>query len=299
MLSYIIILFEMKVSVINGNKETLFDKILGRPFSSNLDKIEYTDNHKIADAILIHLHYLNCNQEFASISESQDYKKYGEKCFCLAMHDTPRFAYSDKICHKFICQPLLPKEDNLKYKIISIPLTMRHFEYKMTRDRNFITECRNTKKINNFCFFGQTGYASRDLIYNKVLPKFDKEITKPIWSIQNEEDRIALNKNFCKRLARSKYAFAPRGAGSSSFRAYQSMMSGTVPIISGMIDYPFSDEVDWSSFVITKNIDHISLLNKTDKEYEAMKRMSISFWDQYVDIENCDKILFNKYICGN
>jgi len=289
----------MKVSVINGNKETLFDKILGRPFSSNLDKIEYTDNHKIADAILIHLHYLNCNQEFVSISESQEYKKYGEKCFCLAMHDTPSFAYSDKICHKFICQPLLSREENLKYKIISIPLTMRHFEYKMTRDRGFITECRNTKKINNFCFFGQTGYASRDLIYNKVLPKFDKEITKPIWHIQNEEDRIALNKNFCNRLAQSKYAFAPRGAGSSSFRAYQSMMSGTVPIISGMTDYPFSDEVDWSSFAITKNIDHISLLDKTEKEYEAMRRMSVSFWDQYVDIENCDKILFNKYICGN
>ena len=114
----------MKVSVINGNKSTLFDKILGRPFSSNLDKIEYTDNHKASDAILIYLDYLNCNQEFLAISKTQEYKKYGEKCFCLAMHDTPSFAYQDNISTKFICQPLLGPNENHKSKIITLFLCL-------------------------------------------------------------------------------------------------------------------------------------------------------------------------------
>lgn len=286
----------IKVSVINGNEGTLRDPILGRPFSHNLHRIDYTEDHNEADAILLHLDYLECDRDFSRLSNTNLYKKYGDKCFCLAMHDNPNFAYKDSACTKFICQPLMGPAENSARKIIPIPLTMRHFEHEMIKDTFFIKECRASKKVNNFCFAGQTGYANRDKIFNYNLPKFDKERTKPIWHIKNKEERIKLNKNFCKRLSLSKFSFAPRGAGSSSFRLYQSMMSGTVPVISGMEDFPFKEDVDWNSFSILKTADPLELLEKTESEYNKLRSNAISFWDQYVNIENCDKILFQKYI---
>lgn len=286
----------IKASVINGNKDTLRDPILGRPFSHNLDRIDYTEKHNEADAILLHLDYLECNRDFDRLSSTDLYKKYGDKCFCLAMHDNPSFAYKDSVCTKFICQPLMGPTENSRRKIIPIPLTMRHFEHEMIKDIFFIKECRASKKVNNFCFAGQTGYASRDKIFNYNLPKFDKEKTEPIWHIKDKEERIKLNKNFCKRLSASKFSFAPRGAGSSSFRLYQSMMSGTVPIVSGMNDYPFQDEVSWDSMCVRRTVDPIELLSIDDSDYKAIRNNAINFWDQYVNIEKCDKILFEKFI---
>jgi hypothetical protein len=286
----------IKISVINGNEDTLHDPILGRPFSHNLDRIDYTEKHNEADAILLHLDYLECDRDFNRISSTDVYKKYGDKCFCLAMHDNPNFAYRDSICTKFICQPLMGPVENSSRKIIPIPLTMRHFEYEMIKDSFFIKECRTSRKINNFCFTGQTGYANRDKIFNYNLPKFDREKTKPIWHIKNKEERIKLNKNFCKRLSLSKFSFCPRGAGSSSFRLYQSMMSGTVPIISGMEDFPFQDEVSWDSMCIRRAVDPMDLLSIDEDDYRVIRNNTINFWDQYVNIESCDKILFQKYI---
>lgn len=286
----------IKVSVINGSEDTLHDPILGRPFSHNLDRIDYTEKHNEADAILLHLDYLECNRDFDRLSNTDLYKKYGDKCFCLAMHDNPSFAYKDSVCTKFICQPLIGSIENSRRKIIPIPLTMRHFEYEMIKDTFFIKECRASNKINNFCFTGQTGYANRDKIFSYNLPKFDKERTKPIWHIKDKEERIKLNKNFCKRLSASKFSFAPRGAGSSSFRLYQSMMSGTVPIVSGMNDYPFQDEVSWDSMCVRRTVDPVELLSIDDDNYKEIRHNAINFWDQYVNIENCDKILFEKFI---
>lgn len=291
---------KLLVSVLNGTKKTLEHPIHGRPFSSNLDKITYTDNHDKADAILLYLDYLKCNTDFARVSQMPAYKQHGHKCFCMAMHDDPVFAYKDTLCFKFIHQPLYSNDVNKLHKIVTIPLTMRHFEYKMIQDRAFIEMCRSTTKQNNFCFVGQLGKKEgkfqRSKIFELNLPGYDVERTSPIYHIRDEGARIGMNKDFCLRLSKSKYAFAPRGGGSSSFRAYQAMMAGTVPIITGMKDYPFQDIVDWSEFSIVDDVDPISLLDMSDIRYNELRDNAIDFWDTYVDMSSCDRLLFKRYI---
>jgi hypothetical protein len=283
------------VAVFNGNENTLKHPILGRPFSHNLDKIMYTPDFSDADYILGNLDYLECNRDYHIISQTEIFRKYQDKFVFWSMHDNPTFAYLDTKTIKFLCQPIMDPKTNKRYNVIPVPLQMRHYELEMTKDKNFINKIRNTKKENNFVYVGQIIYANRQWLRNLKLPKYDFEETKPIWDIKNTESRVELNKQFCQRISKSKYCFAPRGVGSSSFRLYQSMMAGTVPIESGMKDYPFKEFVDWNSFTIKNEKKMINLLTNEEK-YVILRKNAINFWDKYVDIPSCDRIIFESYL---
>ena len=54
------------------------------------------------------------------------------------------------------------------------------------------------------------------------------------------------------------------------------MMVGTVPIESGMIDYPFKEIVDWSSFTIKNEKKLINLLTNEEK-YVILRKTQLIF----------------------
>ena len=83
--------------------------------------------------------------------------------------------------------------------------------------------------------------------------------------------------NFLHRISKSKFVLAPRGVGSSSFRAYQAMMVGSIPIITDMNDYPFQDYVDWNQISIRGNLNELNILiekalNISDNQYKTMQK---------------------------
>ena len=105
-------------------------------------------------------------------------------------------------------------------------------------------------------------------------------------------------KDFLRAIARAKFVFCPRGIGSSSFRAYQSLMAGSIPIITGMNDYPFKNQVDWDDFCFRggegakwtelgeQNAGEVSRLTSkatqlSEDKYEQMRSNGIKFWDEY------------------
>ena len=288
----------VKVAVANGNEATLRDPVLGRPFSHNLDRVQYVEDPVEADWILGNLHYLDCERDFLNIARTRAFQVMPEKFVFWSMHDTPMFAYAEGRSLKFICQPLAGPVKNKEMNIVSVPLQMRHFELDLISDIDFINECRSTEKEYDFVYVGQIVYAHRDYLAKLRLSSYDFEVTNPIWGIKDTKSRVDMMKDFCRRLSRADYAFAPRGVGSSSFRLYQAMMSGAVPIVSGMAEYPFSDEVDWNEFCIINErqdqYDFVSLINSPN--YEQMRDKAIQFWEDYVRVENCDKRLFDKFI---
>tara|TARA_Y100001973_G_scaffold103293_1_gene170237 strand:- start:2965 stop:3762 length:798 start_codon:yes stop_codon:yes gene_type:complete len=263
-----------------------------------MDRVEYVTDILEADWVLGNLHYLNCEEDYKKIANTRAFQVMPHKFVFWSMHDNPAFAYVENRSLKFLCQPLANKQKNKKMNIVSVPLNMRHYEVALTADRNFVEECRSVEKEYDFVYVGQIVYAHRDYLANLRLESYDFEVTKPIWNIKSTQERVDIMKDFCLRLARADYAFAPRGIGSSSFRLYQAMMSGAVPIVSGMQDYPFSEEVDWSSFCIINNeqdqYDFDSLVGRED--YEQLRQNAIQFWEDYVKNESCDRRLFDKYL---
>lgn len=274
-----------------------------RPIGSRLGSYDITDNYDEADWVYFYLDYLDCNREFESLRKSPTYQEYKHKGVFYAMHDDPTFAYEEAVGLKFIAQPLRHKSQNLHYGIISVPLQMRRFELELIKDKKFIDEVRTIPKTNDFCFIGQTLYHSRSMLRpeNINLPKkarYDFEETKPIWNISNTKDRVKLTKDFIRRVASSKYCFAPRGIGSNSFRLYQSLISGTIPIIYGMLDYPFDDELDWGEFSV--NGDHGLDVSDFEKLLEAdlplMRNEATHVWDKYFHMDRTDSYLINQYL---
>ena len=135
---------------------------------------------------------------------------------------------------------------------------------------------------------------ARRFLCSLKLPKFHRRSTKTIWHLSMLE-KVEAVKRFLLEVAKAKFCFAPRGVGTSSYRLYQSMMVGTVPIVSGMQDYPFRDEVDWRSFCVIDDkhdADYVSLL----KGYEVMREAAIRFWDEYVFIPKSYARLTDKVI---
>jgi len=289
---------KIKVAVFNNEINISKEPILGRPFSFNLDKIDLCNKYNEADYIFCNLHYLNCNEDYEIVKQSELFKKYSDKFVFWSMHDNPSFAYQETKSKKFICQPLYGHEINKKFNVVPVPLQMRHYEWNLIQDNLFIENCRNNEKIYNFNYVGQIIYANRQWLKTISLPKYDFEETKPIWHINTVDGRVGIVKQFCDRLSKSQFCFAPRGIGSSSFRLYQSLMVGTIPIIFGMNDYPFKDEVDWSEFSIENCNDYIQLL-KSEEKIASLRKNGIEFWEKYVNIYNCDRIIFDRYLSGN
>lgn len=102
---------------------------------------------------------------------------------------------------------------------------------------------------------------------------------------------------YLERLSKSKFAFCPRGAGSSSIRLYESLSVGTIPIITGMKEYPFDDEYNWDSFSLrTDSIKNLQYLidqaqNLSDKDIKEMRQNGMKFWEK-----KCRPDVFNDWV---
>jgi hypothetical protein len=72
-------------------------------------------------------------------------------------------------------------------------------------------------------------------------------------------------------MIRSKFALCPRGYGNTSFRMYEAMQLGAVPVyISDDFFLPWSDELNWNEFCVivdSKNLKDLpSILNNIPEE---------------------------------
>jgi len=276
-----------------------------RPIGLCQDKWELTGDFDEADWIYFYLDYLDCNEWYDRLMDDGVYREYGHKGIFYAMHDTPRFAYhAINRGVKFMAQPLEDRFTNSMYGIVSMPLQMRKFELEVIKDREFIEEIRCIPKEYDFCFVGQTGYMGRKAFRpeNLELPAGSRYLfgeSQPIWGVKSLKERVKLTKDFCREIASSKFCFAPRGIGSNSFRLYQSLMSGTIPIIYGMKDRPFEGVLNWDGFSINGD-----LLNVAEPNFEAllnldldkMRNRAVEVWDNYFRMEKTDEYLFKTYL---
>ena len=216
--------------------------------------------------------------------------------------DNPAPAYENKDLI-LVPQPLYGFDINNKYNVVVVPLVMH--EQDIIQESSFIEECRLNKKIYDFVFIGdmETGHRKKlnqeELSLNSYL--FRDTTFYSIWPY-DYPGRVSLIKEFLNEMSLSKFSFCPRGSGSSSYRLYESLEIGSVPIITGMKDYPFRDEVDWNTFsLMGESTDELpSLIEKakslTNKEYEVMRQNGIDFWEQYCRLYNYHDWVIKEFL---
>lgn len=257
-------------------------KLLIRPFYPNRNKIIWTTDSQQADFITIQSKGGDCRDAYKTLKQQPDFKRF-EKKYCIYVNDDfPDYLYDDTKCIKWVSQPSRKHEENKKHNITVIPLIMSdHFHV----DSSFIEECRELEKEYEFGFIGNASVSGRSILSTIDTDSYFFENTSSLhlYSIKNREEKIANIKHYLKKIAKCKFVFCPRGSGSSSFRLYETMMVGSIPIITGMNDFPFKDSSSWNEFSIVTDLDARGLKKAAQQsrntDYTTMRKNSINFWE--------------------
>jgi len=150
---------------------------------------------------------------------------------------------------------------------IQIPLI---YEDKNNTLNNQIKKKYNEKKILS-SFVGTNTHFVRNICINKLSNLSDFHfIIKNNWSVDVEEN---LQQKFIENTINSKFALAPRGYGRSSFRFFEILKLGTIPIyVWDDIEWlPYKDIIDYKKLCISINISEIDNLPNILNEIDEIK----------------------------
>lgn len=155
---------------------------------------------------------------------------------------------------------------------------------------------QNTHNTNRrFGFCGAITHNIRhqilSLIYNSDLNK-DFIIRSGFWA--PELTKLEARKQYMSHIEDNTFIICIRGAGNFSYRLYETMMMGRIPII---IDtqqvLPFETSLDYSDFSFRINYNDLELLNKlkdislalSDGDIIKMQDKSREVWKEYMSPE--------------
>jgi len=255
-----------------------------RPFTFDC---EVTTNVESSDRVLIK------PSDYVNFINDSRMKPFLHKGVVFANDDNPNYLLGENKVKKLIAQPLQKKGFLMQYNAITIPLIMTD-HLRIHLDDEFLNKCRNQKKIYDYYFVGQF-YGKRNKLLNFNEGNSVIKKTTSIYHL-NEEQKIKTIKEFLLELSKAKFGFAPRGVGSNSFRLYECLMVGTIPISTDVIEYPFNDVVDWDDMVIRGSLDNLNSLIGRSKmiNYDTYRKNGIEFWENYVKMNKCYEYIKEK-----
>lgn len=111
-------------------------------------------------------------------------------------------------------------------------------------------------------------------------------------------ERVKGTRYFVRTMLRSHIALCPRGYGAASYRTYEAMQLGTVPLLLGDMDVrPFKTQVDWDavSFSLTTVDELVELLATIKIEtLETMGKQAQHVWHTQLYYQKWCQLLLNE-----
>ena len=132
---------------------------------------------------------------------------------------------------------------------------------------------------------------------NHLSGKEGYEISAGNWSSEVPMDNF---EKFLDITCSSKFGLAPRGYGKSSFRLYEILQLGTVPVYISDVHYlPWTDELDWNDFCVPVNQDEIEdidtiLKSISDVEYNKLLENGKKVYQEYFTLDGMFKNIIKR-----
>lgn len=137
-------------------------------------------------------------------------------------------------------------------------------------------------------FVGSMTSPIREKLYDSIKNDEKYVFLMKEWSNFVPMDQVSM---FISVTNRSKFSFAPRGFGTTSFRLYEILQLNSVPVyVSDYHHLPWKDEIDWNEFcVIVKESDlyriNEILMEIDDAKYERMLSKGYEIWKKYFSMK--------------
>lgn len=170
-----------------------------------------------------------------------------------------------------------------KGNIIPIPLICSPFGY-MVNERKEI-----------FCsFVGSTTHPIRTELIQRWAADRDFVMFAQSWMSSVPHKNLTIFKTICSK---SKFTLCPRGYGKTSFRLYEAIQLGSVPVyISDEHYLPWTDELSWSQFCVLIKPNQIPdlkdiLMSYTEDQIKIMVTTGQQIYNDYFSLEGvCSQI---------
>jgi len=203
---------------------------------------------------------LDNNQNYFTVCQHDDAPKEKLPPNCLVFAAGGNARNKQTIPIPLICSPI---PDNIKHKNLS---------------KKYVAS-----------FVGSTTHPIRQSLCKYYQHNKNFYILGKNWSPNVTENNL---ENFIRITQQSYFALCPRGYGLNSFRLYEVLQLGVVPIIISDDFYlPWSDEIDWNSFSILINENEINnienIINKIDnKKYNELVSNGNKLYYKYFTLQS-------------
>ncbi len=167
---------------------------------------------------------------------------------------------------------------------IPIPLICSKISIKPSKEKNILCS-----------FVGSVTHPIRERLLYQYCNDPEFFLYASNWSPTISSNQIDI---FLDATSKSKFVLCPRGYGNTSFRLYEVMQMGAIPVyVSDEHALPWSDELDWNNFSILIKPNEIPeikniLKNISDDHYQNMVNFISKKYDEYFSLEGmCNQII--------
>ena len=242
----------------------------------------FKDNNIISDRFYIPVFWTTCycDNKIQGLQEALKELNPHHKYFTVAQHDD---AIREILPPDTICFNAGGNGGGIPIPLVCSPIKE---EIKPVVDKRDI-----------FCsFVGSVTHPIRAILYNKFNnnPKY-------YFIAKNHSSSVSQNElsNFINITSRSVFSLCPRGYGRSSFRLYEVMQLGSIPVF--IYDekwVPFEDEIDWTEFSVLLHINDLERLDDilssfTEDKIKQMQNNVYKYWENNFTMENIFKKIIN------
>lgn len=140
-----------------------------------------------------------------------------------------------------------------------------------------------------FCsFVGSTTHSIRNVLFNKWNQDQDFIMVTQNWVESIPQKNFTIFKTL---TSKSKFTLCPRGYGKSSFRLYEAMQLGSVPVYISDTHYlPWSEEIDWNEFCVLIKPEQINDLKNilesySDDKINTMIKTAQKLYSEYFSMD--------------
>ena len=230
---------------------------------------------------------LYCDGKSQYIQSFLDSIPSDKKYFTVSQHD-------DAPAHKLPENTLMfSAGGNVRHKnIIPIPLICSQLPAYLTKIENF-------KKSYLASFVGSNTHPIRTMMAEACKNVSEISIKMKGWSPAVSETDFH---SFLESATQSEFCLCPRGYGLNSFRLYEAMQLGCIPvIITDEFYLPWQDELNWNEFsvLISKdNIPNIADILKTYKpeDINRMRNKIKEIYPMYFTMDGLYKNILKRLV---